>query len=60
MGKGPKKPKPPPKAAPIATPTEVDTAQVARSSQLDEIKRKKRQQTVFAGGNDFGSKNVLG
>lgn len=57
---GSSKPKPPPKPAPIATPSEADTAQVTRSSQQDEIKRKKRQQTVFSSGNDFGSKNVLG
>jgi hypothetical protein len=60
MGKSKPKPKPAPVAAPIATPTEADTAQVKRSNQLDEAKRKKRQQTVFSGGGDFGTNNVLG
>lgn len=57
---GGSKPKPPPKPAPIATPSEADTAQVKRSSQQDEMRRRKRQQTVFGGDMGAGSKNVLG
>ena len=62
MGKSKPKMKDAPKAAPLATPTEADTAEVKRSSQLDEAKRRKRQQTVFGGGDSkgFGSNNVLG
>lgn len=50
----------PPKPAPLATPTEADTAQVKRSTQLEEAKRRKRQRTVYAGGGETGASNVLG
>ncbi len=58
MGKG--KIKPTPKAAPQATPSEADTAQVKRSSQQEAARRKKRQQTVFGGSSSLGANNVLG
>lgn len=65
MGKGSSKQTAPPKPAPIATPSEADTAGVKRSTQMDEAKRRKRQQTVYGGsdmnkGSGVASTNVLG
>jgi len=58
MGKGAKAP---PKPNPVAVPTEADTAQVKRTSQIEEARRRQHQRTVF-GGSQGGmpNKNMLG
>ncbi len=53
----------PQKAAPIApaaVPSTADTATAKRSSQVTAAKRKKSQQTMFAGAPKEGSTNMLG
>jgi len=50
--------KTPPKPAPVAVPTEADTAKVKRGAQQDALKRKQKQQTLFGGAP--ATKNTLG
>lgn len=57
MGKG--KPKPPPKPAPVATPEVADSQELERSAVREQLRKKKRQQTVYGGGMG-GGKQTLG
>lgn len=55
---GGKAPKAPPKPAPVAVPTESDTAEVKRGAQQEALKKKQKQQTLFGGAPAV--KNTLG